>query len=68
MMGPLDPKTDTVQRQFTALTDPSERLHVTPGRATQTHTEGRLGGGGTPEEEAVSWFSWGQVGNARQTG
>ena len=23
---------------------------------------------GIPGEEAVSWFSWGQVGNARQTG
>ena len=46
-MGPLDPETDTVQRQFTVLADPSEGLHVTPGRATQSHTQRRLGGGGS---------------------
>ena len=68
MMGPLDLETDTVQRQFTALTDPSEGLHVTPGRATQSHTQHWLGGEGIPGEEAVSWFSRGQVSNARQTG
>lgn len=67
MMGPLDPKTDTVQRQFTALTDPSDgyTLHQAGPRR---HTPGSAGRWGDPERGCILVFLGDKWANARQTG